>query len=662
MIKKYFCILFLLAGLYASSQEVITFPTYNPEIAVQYKITSKNLKKEGIGPVKLPFYDDFSRITTYPSAIRWADTYALVNTDYAIKPPTIGVATLDAIDEKGELYANAGSFPFDADKLTSQPIRLDSLFLSTPRPIYLSDSLYLSFYYQPQGRGIKPAKGDSLILEFHSPVEFDTITTVSGTTIEPVWNLIWSTAGGVSVDSFAVSENQYFRQVMIPITDSARYFKNGFQFRFRNKASLANNFVPDWKSNCDHWNIDLIWLNASRSKNDTTIKDIAFADNAPSMLKNYHAMPYEQYTANFLNEMKDTLSISIANLDNENKNLTYKYDVRKNSEAPHYFYDGGGYSIMPYLNNGYASNQSFARPSVNYFFEPVLSQNTTVFHIIHTITSDPNPLFRSNDSIHFIQEFSNYYAYDNGTAEAGIGLNNSAGSYVVRFKLNKKDTLRGMQIYFNQVLGQANQKVIDLIVMNDNAGKPGQITKSLTGVTPIYTDKVNEYQSYWFENALEINAADFPGLIFYVGWSQTSLENLNVGFDRYNDSHSKRFYNIMGTWEQSSPLLSGSLMLRPIVGKANPLGINTQVSKPSLKITPNPVTDGYATITLPENWTKINTQAIETCIYSSAGKLISKKQYSETIHMPELASGLYVIVLTNPNTGETISQKFILNK
>lgn len=660
MIKKCLYILFLLASISASAQEVLTFPTYMPAIAKEYIDAAKTMKKGVIEAVKLPFYDDFSRITVYPSPIRWADNYALINTDYAKKPPTIGVATLDAIDDKGKLYEGAGSFPFNADKLTSQPIRMDSLFVPSARPIYRSDSLYLSFYYQPQGRGSMPSKGDSLILEFHSPVEFDTITTASGTTIEPVWQLVWSTQGGVSADSFAVSKYQYFKQVLIPITDSARFFKNGFQFRFRNKASLANNFVPDWKSNCDHWNIDLVWLNASRNKNDTVIKDIAFAENAPSLLKNYHAMPYKQYTANFLNEMKDSLNIYIANLDNENKNLSYKFNVRKNSEAPHYFYDGGGFSIMPYLSYGYASNQSFAHPALNYFYEPINTSNTTVFHCIHTITSDPNPLFRSNDSIQFSQEFSNYYAYDNGTAEAGIGLNGAAGSYVVRFKLNKSDTLRGMQIYFNQVIGQTNQKLIDLIVMNDNAGKPGQIVKTLSGVTPIYTDNVNEFQTYWLDNALEINANDFPGLIFYVGWSQASIENLNIGFDRYNDSHTNRFFNILGTWEQSSSLMYGSLMLRPIVGVANPLSNNAPLPKQTLRISPNPVSNGSLSVKLPENWSLYNVQQHEMRIYTSAGKLVKTSNYTDLLNINELASGLYVLVLTNALTGETLSGKFII--
>lgn len=659
MINKFLTLLLILFSLVSSAQEIVTFPTYMPEIANEFNNLHKTQKVGGINPIILPFYDDFSRISVYPSPIRWADNYAMVNTDFAKRPPTIGVATLDAIDEKGKLYSGAGSFPFEADKLTSQPIRLDSLFVPNARPIFIADSLYLSFYYQPQGRGIKPAKEDSLILEFHSPIEFDTITTNTGTSISPVWHHVWSTAGGVSVDSFAVNKNQYFKQVLVPITDSARYFKNGFQFRFRNKASLANNFVPDWKSNCDQWNIDVVWLNTNRNYQDTVIKDVAFAESAPSLLRNYYAMPYNQYNANFLNEMKDSLEISIANLDNENKNLSYKFNIRKNSAEPHYTYDGGGYFIQPYLTNGYSTYQPFAHPSLNYYYSPGTDEKV-VFHSIHTITSDPNPLFRSNDTIQFSQEFSNYYAYDNGTAEAGIGLNGAAGSYVVRFELNKKDTLRGMQIYFNQVLGQSNQKLIDLIVMNDAFGKPGQIVKTIAGVTPIYSDNVNEFQSYWLDFPIEINAADFPGLIFYVGWSQSAIDNLNIGFDRYNDSHEMRFYNIYGNWEQSSSLVAGSLMLRPIIGLANPLGTDKPLTEKPLKITPNPVMDGIISIQLPEGWDQYTSESNTVKIFSANGNLVKYCNYSNQLLVNELKSGLYFLSLTNPQSGKTISGKFVI--
>lgn len=659
MPKNIFAILIVtLLGMKALAQEVLTIPTYNPAVAKQYLLKKSASFPAATESLTLPFYDDFSVISVYPSPARWADSNALVNTDYAKFPPTIGVATLDAIDKTGKLYANAGQFPFNADKLTSLPIRLDSIFAPAIKALTASDSIYLSFYYQPQGRGLMPSTKDSLILEFHSPTEFDTIVTASGTSIEPVWRGIWSSAGGVPVDTFAVSEKQYFRQVLIPILDS-RYFKNGFQFRFRNIASLANSFVPDWQSNGDQWNIDAVWLNTGRFLHDTIIKDVAFAGNAPSMLRTYQSMPFDQYRKEWLNEIKDSLEIDIASLDNVPRNISYIYTMRKNSLEPFATYDGGNYNIFPYLATGYSTYKPFARPPVVSPFPPGTDEKV-VFHIIHSITSDTDPLYQTNDTISFDQVFSNYYAYDNGTAEAGIGINGAAGSYAIKFELNIADTLRGMQIYFNQVKTATNQNMIDLLVWNDALGKPGQVIKTLNDVIPLYTNGVNELGTYWFETPLSVDETTFPSLIFYIGWTQSSIDNLNVGLDRYTDSHDKRFYNVDGTWQMSSPMNYGSLMFRPVIGLANPVGISHVTENQQILIQPNPVSDGKLFIGLPEAWKDIQDQNFAISIFSATGSRVLSSIFSPQLDVSKLAPGFYFVVLTDETSGNKVIGKLVV--
>jgi hypothetical protein len=660
MTKNIFAILLMtLVSISAAAQEILTVPEYNPAVANEYRARKKAAQANSA--LTLPFYDDFSVISAYPSPLRWADAYAFVNTDYAKFPPSIGVATLDALDETGGLYPYAGANPFEADNLTSLPIRLDSIFTPVKEAITLAKPVYLSFYYQPQGRTISPpSKKASLILEFHSPGDNDTIISGNGTEIKPRWKEKWSTMGGVTVDSFAMPDNIYFRQVLIPlntIQDSTLYYKNGFQFRFRNIATLAGNSQPDWRNNGSHWNIDIVWLNNGLPVQ----KDIAFGDLAPSMLRNYESMPFRQYLNNFVNEMKDTLDIAIANLDNENQNVqSYKYYVYKNSGdliAPPY--DGFSGTIKPFLTDGYFDYKPFSRPPVNIFF-PVSNDEKIVFHIIHTLTPDINPLFRSNDSIQFDQLFSNYYAYDNGTSEAGVGINGSAGSYAVQFKLNLADTLRGMLIYFNPVTSGANQKLIDLVIWNDALGKPGQIIKTLSGVTPVYTGSLNEFNSYWFEEPVVIDPVTFPSLIFYIGWSQSFTDNLNVGFDRYKDSHLKRFYNVDGNWKGSDSINYGSLMMRPIVGPVNPLGVNKPVEVQQLSFQPNPVTDGNLIIQLPESLKNTSGNNLDINIISATGSRVLSCSFSNPVNVSTLAPGFYLVVLTDKSNGQKISGKLII--
>jgi len=661
MTKNIFAIFILtLIGSSAIAQEILSSPISNP--ALTEKRQSWKATKASTSAIKLPFYDDFSSSTVFPSPIRWADTYAFINTDFAKYPPSVGVATLDVINEKGVIYPGAGPNPFDADKLTSLPIRLDSVFTPAKKAIMRRDSVYLSFYYQPQGRSISPPSEDaSLLLEFHSPGEFDTITSASGTIYEPKWRTVWTMNGGaqMQVDQFASATKRYFRQILIPITDSAKYFKNGFQFRFRNIATLKANDIASWRSNGSNWNVDVVSLSTGRSIKDTVTKDIAFAEIAPSMLRNYESMPFRQYRNNFVNEMEDTLDIKIANLDKQNQNISYKYSVRKNSLAPFKTYDGGNYFIKPYSTSGYLDYPLISKPIVNFFY-PISNEEKIVFHIIHTITPDQNPAFQSNDTIRFDQLFSNYYAYDNGTPEAGIGIN-GVGSYAVQFKLNVADTMRGMQIYFNPIASGGGQRNIDLVIWNDALGKPGQIKQTIRGVTPITSNNLNEFTTYWFETPVVVDPLNFPSLTFYMGWSQTFVDNLNVGFDRFKDSRAKRFFNVSGQWEMSSdPNFYGSLLLRPIVGIKNPLGIDKPATVQQLKIAPNPVTDGNLMIQLPETWKNTTSNNLVVNIISATGSQVLLDTYSNPIRVNSLAPGFYMAILTDKTSGRKATGKFII--
>ena len=85
----------------------------------------------------LPFFDDFAYPQSKPMAQLWADDFAFVNTSFAKNAPTIGVLTLDALDNNGMLYPQASSNVFTADYATSQPINLLNY-----RKVFASNMLY----------------------------------------------------------------------------------------------------------------------------------------------------------------------------------------------------------------------------------------------------------------------------------------------------------------------------------------------------------------------------------------------------------------------------------------------------------------------------------------------------------------------------------------
>ena len=180
------------------------------------------------------------------------------------------------------------------------------------------------------------------------------------------------------------------------------------------------------------------------------------------------------------------------------------------------------------------------------------------------------------------------------------------------------------------------------------------------GVTPVYTSTANEFNSYWFDSPLIIDQASFPGLRFYIGWTQADVENLNVGFDRYKDSQTKRFYNVNGTWQMRDPANYGSLMMRPIICPANPVGIIKPVAAERLAIQPNPVTDGNLIIRLPQSWLDNPRGKVEFNILSATGSQVMTGGYTELVNVSSLTPGFYILVLNNATNGLKASGKFII--
>ncbi len=648
-------ILMLLIADVASAQEVITGLQVNPQV----KKKAAQMKSARIitEPLLLPFFEDFYSASILPDPAKWADADAFISNDYAKFPPTIGVATLDAINNMGRLYENASPFPYQADFLTSLPIRLDSVFSPVPRKITRADSVYFSFYYQPQGLGNVPARHDSLVLEFLAPgetiiniVPADTsiiggieVITPADTIVLEGWRKAWSSPG-LSLDDFYAEDSTFwFRQVVVPISDSALFYSPEFRFRFRNYASLASSILPDWQSNGDQWNIDYIYLNTGRNMFDTLHRDVAFADKAPRMLKNYTSMPYSQYRANFIKEMADTLSLKITNLDIVDYNASYRYEVSRDYQEPFKFYNAGNYAILPFVTSGYVNHQPFSSPLVGFQF-PVGNQERVFFTTTHIVNTEASLGRKENDTIRNVQLFSNYLSYDDGTAEVGYGLSSASAQLAYRFKLNTPDSLLAIQMYFNQTLNGGNVKKFYLNIWSDYFGEPGELVYSKFGYEPAYADSLNQFFTYKPDSIIQIESVRFPNLIFYVGWEQLTADNLNIGFDMNNDASANTFYRTFGPWSNS--LYKGALMIRPVLGKEKVVGIPEAISVQSLLIYPNPTSDGLVVIGLQR---KEQVSDYVTTVYNTAGNMVVNKVFSREEDFSLLPAGVYIIQVTAPD-------------
>ena len=700
---KTLCVLLslFLLSLNASAQEVLTGLRVNKSVAREAarQTPLKPVRTDGL---HLPFVDDFSNYTGYPCSSLWQDRFAFVNRTFAIQPPTLGVATLDALDENGEVYARADGAGFQADYLTSLPIRLDYNF-TLNREMRVSDSLYLSFYYQPAGGslagvewerlGNRPEGRDSLILEFgydtgdtvfigyeycdyyladdesyiigdtlfnpflpgdyfifdHAAFPGDLVSLPCNELYGPemYWEHIWSSPGELLDNWIAENPLQYFKQVMIPIADT-RWFINNFQFRFRNLASLEDNAIVGWASNVDQWNIDYVRLDVNRSQDDLYPNDLAFVMPTTSILKKYQAMPWSQYRDS---DLGSAFENKMANLSQSVKNSDYTFNVQKVGGGQVASYTTNNENAQPYYDHGLHDVPAHASPAFNFSSLPTDASDSATFVITHIFkevgTGDDR---RCNDTCIFEQKFGNYYAYDDGTAEAGYSILSTMtypeAYFAMRFSLAQPDTLRAVKMWFNSVLEDANFEEFTLMVWSDDGGIPGEVLYEQQHQLPSHADTYTDFVTYRLEEPVAITGT------FYVGFYQNHSVQLNLGFDQNTDSREHFLYKTTNEWRE--PFLKGTPMVRPVIGA--PIPVPESISSKDfadVQVYPNP-TAATLTVVLPEQ------QRVSSYrIFDSFGRMVeSRRSDGNILNVSQLSPGLYILQLTD-TAGHVFTQKFV---
>jgi hypothetical protein len=592
------------------AQDVIqTNLTANPVLTDKWnEMQAKGFVKAVLVMDTIPFLDDFSYAGPYPDQRHWQDNFVFINRDYAYSPPTIGVATFDGLNEKGYPYdflAGESSSAL-ADYLTSNPIKLG---------YPASDSIYLSFYYQPQGRGNSPATRDSLVLEFKSPSS-------------PNWDNIWSKTG--STINFA--DTTSWKLVMIPITNPA-YLQDGFQFRFKNYATVSGSL--------DHWHIDYVYLNKLRKITDTDFQDVSYVYNFPSFIKKYRVMPWRQYDSTY---SKHSVVALVRNNASTPKNVTTDYTIKNENGIP--FFTRGQQTKIP--NTPPFSQAGYSIDSLNKIPAfPVMTGPKTYFVEGYIAPLDVAP---KNDTIRYEQKFGNYFAYDDGTAEAALAIEKANAQLTVKFELNVIDTLRYVDIYFNPVLTNSALYTFNLRVWDDASGVPGAEIFTSRILTPRYSKGgINGIIRYGLNTALLLN----PG-VFYVGFVQNSNKSLNVGFDLNTNNQFSTFYNIGNGWNTIP--LAGSVLIHPVFGRDSTVISVSEIDAElkSVDIYPNPATNDLHVRTID-----LTNHKIAYSIIDVYGREVENKTLMTpaTIDISDLSKGIYFIRMTGDQINSTF--KFI---
>lgn len=610
--KTILYLLILTVGLKtAPAQEVVTGLQSDYNIMKSLGSGKESKGTAPIDTVELPFFDDFSGKSVFPDKKRWIDDFVFINNTYSDKQITIGVATLDALNDIGRLYEIASKTGFEADHLTSQPINLN---------YSASEEIWLSFFYQPGGLGDLPEANDSLTLQFYAPDESK-------------WYPVWKVSGN-SVKNF--------KPVILAI-NQPRFLKRGFRFRFINYASLSANMSdPSMIGNCDHWNVDYVLLDKNRNANDTVFADVAFRLPLRSLLKSYEAMPWRQFKKVSLQEMGSTIPVQYRNNDITDRNVTRNFeiwDVYKNIQS--HFFTVGASNIAPLTNVDYKAN-------LIYTFNTD-GNDSALFRI--TCSLDPD-LFDppENDTLVYLQKFSNYFAIDDGSSEGGYGINglgarNAMVAY--RFKSFMQDTIRAISICFNDSYMNLNRRAFDLMVWDDNNGMPGNLLFSKEEVMVEQGEGLNGFYTYLIPDGVMVNE------IFYIGWRQRSETFLNAGLDVNTLHGGRQFFWLNGDWIQSQ--VQGSIMIRPLVGdplKTTSINDIYTNDKNLIRIWPNPASD-YINIDACD--LQLNGSASATIIDITGRKLL-EVPYKEHINVSSLSEGICFLIIRLHNRTVGVSR------
>jgi len=600
-----FTILFLGLSLLVHAQLI--------EIPLTYKNTKPAVKQrtyvsESTHALQtLPFWDDFSTSSLWPDAEKWVNSDNVrISNSTGINPPTLNVAVFDGVDAFGNPYNANSLINGKADSLTSSFIDLSQIGPDQ------ADSVYLSFFWQLNGRGELPEVADSLVLEAKGP--------------DGNWQRLWSLQGGFD------KESDEFRQELIKIEQGLWHAE--FQFRFQAYTNLTGPF--------DTWLIDYIFLNERRSTLDIAYLDRALTKRPSFLTAPYTAMPTEQFFSNGNNYVVETnsefynlnsifqpiqYSTIVTDLVSGNEIQTLNDEVLANP-LPGAFerrtFDSP--PLNPSLLNPNADSllletRYFINSGDTYFIESIDSNNDTIFAF--------NVDYRVNDTVKMVTVLDDYFAYDDGEPDFAAGINQRGGQLAYRFFAEERALLTHVDINFP--LAQQAGQPIELFVRNELDNNPESVLYQ-NSYSVLRSESIGDLRSYALDTPIYVQDT------FFIGFAQATNEFLAVGLDKNNDSGSEMFYNVSGRW-QPNEFVEGSFLMRPRFDKelATTFPGQTGDAAPDVSIFPNPTNGRF--------YIAGNVDAIE--VFDNYGNQqnfnLDKRQRGVWVDLSKNKKGIYLI-------------------
>jgi len=577
--------------------------------------------------ITLPFWEDFSStLNTYPDTNVWLFGNSVrVNDGMAINPPSLKVATFDGVDSVGKPYNVTDILAKGyADKLESGLLDL-SIIDPAER-----DNVWMSYMYQLKGNGELPDGGDRLLVQFYD--------------VDKNWIPV------DTIENDGSQETDVFYTSNIPINDD-KFFHEGFKFRIQNFARLSGPY--------DNWHIDYIYINKGRIPGTIEFSwfpDRTISEPPSSIFGVYRSIPVDHFLMK-ASEIVTLPTLKVTNLNN-------KQAIPPGEEL-------GGQPMRPYTNArvGYAVGTDFTdyltygpdsteakgigynqfysfniekMPDLVALADDLNSSNIVPDSIgilleLGVDTDDNNAVngdfdpavfgdidFRSNDVIQTQFTLKNKYAYDDGIAEYGAGLNQPGAQVAYKYKLVgvQEEDITFLELYFPR-FGDESSQVIELRIWNDLQHDP--IYREVTALQRSSDNK------FWVKKLLNAVHVDTT---FYIGWKQSVAAVIAVGLDKNTDTHDRMFSNTTGGWD-SVKLIHGSLMMRPVFGQGSGV-ISGLEDENELSVYPNPGSGTFY----------FNGEAEMISVYDMTGRsipVLSETNPNETKLTINASPGIYII-------------------
>lgn len=556
---RFFQIISIVLITHGLSAQELLVPISNNPFLFQYQ--NKHISAARQQPLELPFADDFNQLSFYPNSLKWTDRDVFVNNNFPVLPPSIGVATFDALDESGKPYSEDQRSFGAADHLTSQPINLSG--------VTLADQVYLSFYWQAGGLGEKPeVNRDYFVIEFLSNgIEWEEVLRIE-----------------------APNHVNDFEQVFIQVDES--FLHGQFQFRFVAYGNLAGSV--------DSWNVDYVLLDKNRNPEfESSVSDVAYVKGNGKFFKSYYQMPFRHFNQEML---KDTFSVRVKNNFLNTVDIVDNYTVTNLSD---------GQVIKAY--NG-PSTDIVSLQDVDYFYPEfdlgnvVPASDTTIIEVKYYFESsaeNASPDFvRANNKMVEQIVFGNTFAYDDGTAERAYRMvNYDYGKVAVKFDVSTRDTLRAVKIYFPDfpnMTSSSKDPFFNIAIyssLDTLTGEDDEVIyrETLVQKSDFYIPENEVFNGFaYYKFKPDFNEGLDYIIVedeFYVAIEYEKNNDVDLGFDLNNPSQEYMYYNIGEGWYNTQ--YEGAIMINAIMGGEIddfPTSIRSQ-SVPLVKVYPNPTID-----------------------------------------------------------------------